>query len=87
MIDGLAIKTLNFRVKDYVMVQLKHTNREYVHSAVVYQKYLTRLRELIIFSPREYVHSAVVYQKYLTRLRELIIFSPWRENYQFSQPS
>ena len=26
-------------------------DREYVHSAVVYQKYLTRLRELIIFEP------------------------------------
>ena len=25
--------------------------REYVYSAVVYQKYLTRLRELIIFEP------------------------------------
>ena len=25
---------------------------EYVHSAVVYQKYLTRLGEMIIFSPR-----------------------------------
>ena len=25
---------------------------EYVHSAFVYQKYLTRLREMIIFSPR-----------------------------------
>ena len=25
---------------------------EYVHSAVVYKKYLTRLREMIIFSPR-----------------------------------
>ena len=25
---------------------------EYVHSAVVYQKYLTRLEEMIIFSPR-----------------------------------
>ena len=32
-------------------------NREYVHSAVVYQKYLTRLRELIIFEPwRENYH-------------------------------
>ena len=31
--------------------------REYVYSAVVYQKYLTRLRELIIFSPwRENYH-------------------------------
>ena len=26
-------------------------NREYVYSALVYQKYLTRLRELIIFEP------------------------------------
>ena len=26
-------------------------NREYVYSAVVYQEYLTRLRELIIFEP------------------------------------
>ena len=25
---------------------------EYVHGAVVYQKYLTRLKEIIIFSPR-----------------------------------
>ena len=25
---------------------------EYIHSAVVYQKYLIRLREMIIFSPR-----------------------------------
>ena len=32
-------------------------NREYVYSAVVYQKYLTRLRELIIFEPwRENYH-------------------------------
>ena len=32
--------------------------REYVYSAVVYQKYLTRLRELIIFEPwRENYHS------------------------------
>ena len=31
--------------------------REYVYSAVVYQKYLTRLRELIIFEPwRENYH-------------------------------
>ena len=31
--------------------------REYLHSAVVYQKYLTRLRELIIFEPwRENYH-------------------------------
>ena len=42
----------------------KHTHRvrdkvyrEYVYSAVVYQKYLTRLRELIIFEPwRENYH-------------------------------
>ena len=36
----------------------KHeTNREYVYSVVVYQKYLTRLRELIIFEPwRENYH-------------------------------
>ena len=32
-------------------------NREYVYSVVVYQKYLTRLRELIIFEPwRENYH-------------------------------
>ena len=32
-------------------------NIEYVYSAVVYQKYLTRLRELIIFEPwRENYH-------------------------------
>ena len=32
-------------------------NREFVYSAVVYQKYLTRLRELIIFEPwRENYH-------------------------------
>ena len=31
--------------------------REYVYNAVVYQKYLTRLRELIIFEPwRENYH-------------------------------
>ena len=31
--------------------------REYVHSALVYQKYLMRLRELIIFEPwRENYH-------------------------------
>ena len=31
--------------------------REYVYSAVVYQKYLTRLRELVIFEPwRENSH-------------------------------
>ena len=31
--------------------------REYVYSAVVYQKYLTRLREMIIFEPwRENYH-------------------------------
>ena len=31
--------------------------REYVHSAVVYQKYLKKLRELIIFEPwRENYH-------------------------------
>ena len=32
-------------------------NREYVYSAVIHQKYLTRLRELIIFEPwRENYH-------------------------------
>ena len=32
-------------------------NREYVHSVAVYQKYLTRLGELIIFEPwRENYH-------------------------------
>ena len=32
-------------------------NREYIYSAVVYQKYLTRLRKLIIFEPwRENYH-------------------------------
>ena len=32
-------------------------NREYVYSAVVYQKYLTRLREMKIFEPwRENYH-------------------------------
>ena len=31
--------------------------REYVYSAVVYQKFLTRLRELLIFEPwRENYH-------------------------------
>ena len=35
----------------------KHRYREYVYSAVVYQKYLTSLRELIIFEPwRENYH-------------------------------
>ena len=35
----------------------KKINREYVYSAVVYKKYLTRLRELIIFEPwRENYH-------------------------------
>ena len=29
----------------------KFIYREYVYSAVVYQKYLTRLREMIIFEP------------------------------------
>ena len=34
-----------------------HIYREYVYSVVVYQKYLTRLRELIIFEPwRENYH-------------------------------
>ena len=33
------------------------SNREYVHSVVVYQKYQTRLEELIIFEPwRENYH-------------------------------
>ena len=37
---------------------IRYGNREYVYSAVVYQKYLTRLRELIIFEPwRENYHS------------------------------
>ena len=29
----------------------KNVNREYIHSFAVYQKYLTRLGELIIFEP------------------------------------
>ena len=38
-------------------LQAKGLHREYVYSAVVYQKYLTRLRELIIFEPwRENYH-------------------------------
>ena len=45
--------------------------REYVYSAVVYQKYLTRLRELIIFEPwREKIISLnrVRYLLYTTAL-------------------
>ena len=34
-----------------IKVELDIVDREYVYSAVVYQKYLTRLRELIIFEP------------------------------------
>ena len=37
----LANQTLKDKLNTYI-----------VHSAVVYQKYLTRLREMIIFSPR-----------------------------------
>ena len=43
-------QTHTHRVRDKVY-------REYVYSAVVYQKYLTKLRELIIFEPwRENYH-------------------------------
>ena len=45
--------------------------REYVYNAVVYQKYLTRLRELIIFEPwRENYHfyNRVTYFRYTTAL-------------------
>ena len=39
----------------YLQVHVRYI--EYVYSAVVYQKYLTRLKELIIFEPwRENYH-------------------------------
>ena len=42
---------------DKLTSEQERVNREYVHSVVVYQKYLTRLRELIIFEPwRENYH-------------------------------
>ena len=40
-----------------IMLTIPHVYREYIYSVVVYQKYLTRLGELIIFSPlRENYH-------------------------------
>ena len=34
-----------------VLLTIKEVNREYVYSVTVYQKYLTRLGELIILEP------------------------------------
>ena len=46
--------TKGFRLN---LIIMKNIYREYVYSAVVYQKYLTRLRELIIFETwRENYH-------------------------------
>ena len=45
--------------------------REYVHSLVVFKKYLSWLGEM---KYREYVHSLVVFKKYLSRLGEFINF-------------
>ena len=51
---GIARKKSIVVRKDLGGLDIK---REYVHSVVVYQKYLTRLRELIIFEPwRENYH-------------------------------
>ena len=36
----------------FIFVGVRKDRIEYVHSVVVYQKYLTRLGEMIIFSPR-----------------------------------
>ena len=45
------------KILDMLKLRVFCRYREYVYSAVVYQKYLTRLRELIIFEPwRENYH-------------------------------
>ena len=42
-------------------------NKEYVYSAVVYQKYLTRLRELIILEPWIFlIYDSTMYVFYLS---------------------
>ena len=54
---------LKCHIKEGISLKKKKTHgiilryREYVYSVAVYQKYLTRLRELIIFEPwREKYH-------------------------------
>ena len=49
--------------------------REYVYSAVVYQKYLMRLRELIIFEPwRENYHFSQPSLKFLIYDSTMYVF-------------
>ena len=53
-VHGVALDILEL---SFLLEFLWLIYREYVYSAVVYQKYLTRLRELIIFEPwRENYH-------------------------------
>ena len=52
---GFYICLLLMRQNEYLLSS--GLNREYVYSAVVYQKYLTRLRELIIFEPWVILHG------------------------------
>ena len=46
-----AVVLIHFAVK-MLCYLLTIVHREYVYSVAVYQKYLTRLEELIIFEPR-----------------------------------
>ena len=52
-----VVKTRGCYAKGYLVTAAKYRYREYVYSVAVYQKYLTRLGELIIFEPwRENYH-------------------------------